>query len=152
MVGEMKKIFCLLCLLTCVGASHAATMCVPDLSTCESCTDFEVLDEGKIVWRANCCGVPVAGFWGVRHVSDALKRSSSMEELAGLNLMESVGYNICVMLSPFVASYGVIVGWSGGVDVSRAYSCDGFIPRCAFTYCDEVVARPGGGVLSGGAD
>lgn len=147
----MKRIFCLLCLLTCIGASHAATMCVPDLSTCESCTDFEVLDEGKIVWRANCCGVPVTGFWGVYHVSGALERSYSMKGLASLSFLDYVGHNICVMLSPFVASYGVVVGRSGVADGNRAYSCDGFIPRCAFTYCDEVVENPGGGGWSGGA-
>lgn len=138
MVGEMKKIFCLLCLLTCVGASHAATMCVPDLSTCESCTDFEVLSGTyDLFGKANCCGVPVVLLWGSHISSTAMKRSLDVSSLQRVShATGAMGFNVCMMVSPFVAPYVVVMehGLASGVD-----ACAGFIPRCAFTYCDEKV-------------
>lgn len=138
MVGEMKKIFCLLCLLFCIGVSQAATMCVPDLSTCESCTDFEVLSgAGNVLGKANCCGVPVVLLWGGRHSVYNENRSFDLSKYSDVDhSVGAVGFNVCMIVSPFVAPYGVVVGF--GV-MNGAYGCEGGIPRCAFTYCDEEV-------------
>lgn len=138
MVGEMKRIFCLLCLLTCVGASHAATMCVPDLSTCESCTDLELLaGTDHVLGKANCCGVPVVLLWGWSHRSSTENRSFDLSNYSTVH--HSIGgnvFNVCMMVAPFVAPYAVVVGYGVASGVS---GCAGFIPRCAFTYCDEKV-------------
>lgn len=139
MVGEMKKIFCLLCLLFCVEVSQAATMCVPDLSTCESCTDFEELSgAGNVLGRANCCGVPVVLLWGAFYSSsDSMDRSFSMSLYEYVfHSAGAMSFDVCMMVAPFVAPYAVVVGHglAAGVD-----ACAGFIPRCAFTYCDEKV-------------
>ncbi len=138
MVGEMKKIFCLLCLLTCVGASHAATMCVPDLSTCESCTDFEELVYTVgLVGKANCCGISVVLLWGKYGYATVMDRSLNVPSFGSVSHgLEGMGFDVCMMVSPFVAPYAVVVGHGFASGVS---ACAGFIPRCAFTYCDEKV-------------
>lgn len=147
----MKRIFCLLCLLTCVGASHAATMCVPDLSTCESCTDYErLLGPYGVLLKANCCGVPVVLVWVGYSSNETENRSFDLSRHIYLIYKPGGGYglNVCMMVSPFVAPYGVV--FDGPLTVVE---CERFIPRCAFTYCDEVVewdGYDGGG--GGGAD
>lgn len=109
----MKRIFCLLCLLTCVGASHAATMCVPDLSTCESCTDFEELvgTSSNVLGKANCCGVPVVLLWGYYQSASIEKRSFGLSRYEGVyHSVGAMGFDVCMMVSPFVAPYAVVVG------------------------------------------
>lgn len=131
----MKKIFCLLCLLTCVGASHAATMCVPDLSTCDSCTDLEVFSD--TLGKANCCGVSVVLLWGRYGFSIVMNRSSDVYILGKVSHETgAMGFDVCMMVAPFVAPYAVVVGYGLASGVN---ACAGFIPRCAFTYCDERV-------------
>lgn len=109
----MKKIFCLLCLLTCVCASHAATMCVPDLSTCESCTDGTY--EG-ITWTATCCGVKVSGVTVV--IGDAASfvgasyniKNDARRELFNTYDKDSQWCG-CLMLQPVVAEHVTVVGY-----------------------------------------
>lgn len=135
----MRVLFSFLCCMV-VGAANAATMCVPDLSTCDSCTDFE--RRGQFFWSANCCGVPVSGWWigyneNVRSVDIETLSTNALKPEVGVN-----GYNLCVMMSPFIAPYAVNVVHSvlGG-----SYGCSGFIPKCAVTYCDETVPQISGG-------
>lgn len=128
----------------CVVTANAATMCVPDLSTCDSCTDFET--RGQLFWSANCCGVPVSGWWigygeNVRSVDIDTLYSDSLRSGTGV-----MGYNLCVMMTPFVAPYAVNVEYTW---LSSSWVCDGFIPRCAVTYCDETLSQGNGGAWGG---
>lgn len=149
----MKRIFCLLCLLTCVGVSHAATMCVSDLSTCESCTDFEELaGTGYVLGKANCCGVPVVLLWGAKpSYGYSENRSFDLSRYYDVfHTPGNTGFDVCMMVAPFVAPYAVVVE-HGGI-ASGVFACAGFIPRCAFTYCDEAVELGSGDWGAGGAD
>ena len=131
--GNMRFLFAVLLLLTCMPV-HAATMCVPDLSTCESCTDFDTI--GELFWSANCCGVPVSGIWLAQGNN---KRSIDINTLAQQNPnfgTGGMGYNTCIMLSPFIAPYAVNVECSV---LAYSYICDKFIPRCAMTSCNETI-------------
>ena len=135
----MKFLVVFLLLLVC-GPTRAATMCVPDLSTCESCTDFE--DFGMILWSANCCGVPVSGFW-LGYSSNERSVDIAKNDLIGAQLeYGGMGYNVCVMMSPIVAPYAVNVkhDW-----ILNSSVCKSFIPRCAMTYCDETVPKSSSG-------
>lgn len=151
MVGEMKRIFCLLCLLTCVGASHAATMCVPDLSTCESCTDGTY---SGYTWSANCCGIPVSGVALPYRPIDALSRTISLDdaEAAAQIIGGSDLVTLCVMLKPVVASNGFVVRCLGPFPtlLTAAEECARyFIPKCVFSQCTSPYVLNCG---SGGAD
>lgn len=137
------KCFVFLVMFCVCGVANAATMCVPDLSTCESCTGVKSI--GQMFWSADCCGVPVSGVW--MPVNGNNKRSVDIAELYLEHIIDGVGgsgYNFCVMLSPFIAPYAVNVKhyWVAGSDI-----CSGFIPRCAVTYCDETVSEYSGGWL-----
>ena len=137
----MKKIFCLLFLLTCVGASHAATMCVPDLSTCESCTDGTY---SGYTWSANCCGIPVSGVALPYRIISGLSRTVSLDdaEAAAQNLGTSDFAALCVMLKPVVASNGFVGNCLGypATLLKAAEECAGFfIPKCVFTQCTSFV-------------
>lgn len=134
----MRILFSFLCCMV-VGAANAATMCVPDLSTCDSCSDFKTV--GQMFWSANCCGVPVSGWW-IGYNGNI--RSVDIETLSAGDLNASVGgsgYNLCVMMSPFVAPYAVNVVHSV---LAASDDCSGFIPKCAVTYCDETVPQISG--------
>jgi len=146
----MKKIFCLLCLLTCVGASHAATMCVPDLSTCESCTDGTY---SGYTWSANCCGIPVSGVALPYHIISGFSRTVSLDdaEVAAENLGSSNLAALCVMLKPVVASNGFVGNCLRypATLLKAAEECAGFfIPKCVFTQCTSFL---GFGCGSGGS-
>ena len=135
MVGKMKRIFCLLCLLTCVGASHAATMCVPDLSACESCTDATYKG---ITWTATCCGVEVSGIAVGMHAEyeQVVKRSVALTDDS---FIPGNWYCLCVMTSPVLAPYAVAANnycAESSANTYCAYRCSwSFSPRCAFAEC-----------------
>ena len=147
----MKKIFCLLCLLTCVCASHAATMCVPDfgLSTCESCTDGTY---SGFTWSANCCGIHVSGVAFLYKLSGvSLTISLDDAEPAAKDSGGSDSASLCVMLKPVVASNGFVGNCLGlfPTSLKAAEDCAGyFIPKCVFTQCTSPVDRTCG---SGGS-
>ena len=121
---------------------------MPDLSACESCTDFQEV-VGGLLWSANCCGVPVSGVWlpmlSERSGCPVETRSVSIEEL-GLDCVSTgvgaVGRNFCVMLSPIIAPYAVQVNYAM---ITNPVECSEFIPKCAFTYCSEEVLCSYGG-------
>ena len=146
----MKKIFCLLFLLTCVGASHAATMCVPDLSTCESCTDGTY---SGYTWSANCCGIPVSGVALPYRPTSAFSRTISLDDAeAAAEIVSADGLAaLCVMLKPVVASNGFVGNclWSAFTSLKAAEGCAGFfIPKCVFTQCTSpyiITCGSGGG-------
>ena len=107
MVGEMTKIFCLLCILFSIGVSDAATMCVPDLSTCNSCTDGTY---NGIEWKATCCGVEVSGV-AVGIQFDQVEGAfvfNLASQIEGDARENACG---CIVLRP-VASAGVYVSFS----------------------------------------
>lgn len=143
MVGEMKRIFCLLCLLTCVGASHAATMCVPDLSTCESCTDGTY---SGYTWSANCCGIPVSGVALPYMLAAAVSLTVSLDDAEAAAEMIG-GSNVaalCVMLKPVVASNGFVGNCIGypPTSLKAAEECARyFIPKCVFSQCTSPYVR-----------
>lgn len=149
MVGEMKKIFCLLCLLTCVGVSHAATMCVPDLSTCESCTDGTY---SGFTWSANCCGIPVSGV-ALPLLAPGSSPTLSLDdaEAAAQIIGGSSLSALCIMLKPVVASNGFIgkcIGHSPTPLKAAKLCAEFFIPKCVFTQCTGSFFSCG----SGGSD
>lgn len=143
MVGEMKRIFCLLCLLTCVGASHAATMCVPDLSTCESCTPVSTSGSQYVV---NCCGVDVSGvalFW----YGNASVVPSSVSVDSVNAKYRAYLFVACYMVSPFAAPYMHIVSLNLASCVISSYDyvdiadlcMNSFKIKCALTECVDTV-------------
>lgn len=143
MVGEMKKIFCLLYLLTCVGASHAATMCVPDLSTCESCAPVSTSGSQYVV---NCCGVDVSGvalFW---YAPTSVVPSSVSVDSVNVTYRDYL-FVACYMVSPFAAPYMHIVSLNLASCVISAYKnvdiadlcMNSFKIKCALTECVDSV-------------
>lgn len=115
MVGKMKKTLCLLFVLFCVGGVHAATMCVPDLSTCTSCTDASY--QG-ITWTANCCGVKVSGVTMLVIGGSWVGASYNIKNDARLELFNAYGTTSytswcgCLMLKPVVAEHVTVVGYN----------------------------------------
>ena len=118
----MKFLFAVLLMFFCVSV-NAATMCVPDLSTCESCTSFVV--EGS-KWSAVCCGVETRGylFWGTRDMLGGGSWRLALR-LPPKDNVTSDSY-LLVMTYPVVAEYGVVV-------CAGAFSQ--MAPRCAFQEC-----------------
>ena len=143
----MKKIFMFVGLF-CVSA-HAATMCVPDLSTCESCD--RVSSSGS-QWVADCCGVRVSGI-GFFITDNLSLYTQSVPQTIEITISSPASYYgyayvACLMTSPFVpkfyhvpyqAQYGSIGDGVGGV------CSEDFNPKCAISGCDL-----GHGILSNG--
>ncbi len=116
----MRVIIFFMCLMF-VGASWAATMCVPDLSACESCTGV-VLEGSK--WFATCCGVETNGYL---FAAGGVEKGSSVH-LVSTQPFSSVAEEtyMFVMTYPVVAEYGIIdCGLHGNI-----------VPKCAFQECE----------------
>ena len=133
----MKKVLFFLAL--CIGSSaNAATMCTPDLSTCESCTDGTY---SGVSWTATCCGVTVSGI-GVNIGSNAGLLSCAHFSYPTTNFSEAYNHGACtcIMQKPVVATYWPIIyyGTISGVNIGLSYdSCaqacaDEFFPAAAF--------------------
>ena len=133
----MKKLFCFLGMFVAFCSANAATMCVPDLSACESCRDFSYSDA---FWTANCCGVFVKGMYFITQGIAPSVKSAPVERLfpTGTALGASAEYDVCFMVYPFISEYATIASCGGvylfSADVSR---CASFSPKCALTYCSE---------------
>lgn len=115
---------------------NAATMCVPDLSTCESCSDFTY--EG-MKWSANCCGVQVHGIVFAGYFSTHSVPKSTRLQDVNVENTDVVGVTYCLITSPFIAQYAVtsyctIIGSEGFR--ANSYTCAWFHPSCAVGYCD----------------
>ena len=145
----MRFLFALLLFMVCVPV-RAATMCVPDLSTCESCTPVTSADGYNNLhrWKANCCGIEVSGVGGI-----GLFGSGLSALYVGDNDIDmgAVGGSLwCLMLKPFVAPYINVPVWSWSGISYKAYNCESlFIPKCAVTYCSGEADMVGG---AGGFD
>lgn len=136
------KCFVFLVMLCVCGVANAATMCVPDLSTCESCTDGTY---DGYSWSANCCGVNVSGigFWvgnWVASYTQSVPQNISIEQRDE----GGSGYVACLMTSPFVSDYfhvpilsytmsSIVGGWC-----SRLFN-----PKCAIVGCDLEIEIDG---------
>ena len=141
MVGEMKKIFCLLCILFSIGVSDAATMCVPDLSTCNSCVSVTF---SGTQWVADCCGVSVSGI-GFFIADNYYSYTQSVPQtinIAVSNPANYLGYAYvaCLMTSPVVPKFYhvpflVQYGSEAFDDVGEVCSYN-FNPKCAISGCD----------------
>ena len=131
------KCFVFLVMLCVCGVANAATMCVPDLSTCESCT--AVATDG-ILWTADCCGVRVSGVQirfhniGNSNVSSIDVKSMSFQGEAYYGHV----YTFCMMTQPVFAPYINLVGCGDSDGVSGDCASD-FIPKCALTYCSDKI-------------
>ena len=129
----MRRSVCLLFVLMCGGA-NAATMCVPDLSTCTSCTNFSY---SGMTWSANCCGVDVSGI-----ALEDIKSNSVSIAFNEVSLPDPYGYytyrHTCFMLHPFVMPYGYVVGCDSGLYMDASL-CGAIVPKCMFEKCPEKV-------------
>ncbi len=131
----MKRYF-LLFLLFGVSA-NAATMCVPDLSTCESCA---AVSYSGTQWVANCCGVRVSGigFWlgdFVRPYTQSVPQSISYEQRE-----DGQNYVCCLMTYPFVPDYYHVPILSNTRSSIVGDWCSRlFNPRCAIVGCDLAI-------------
>lgn len=116
------------------GVANAATMCVPDLSTCTSCTNFSY---SGMTWSANCCGVDVSGIAledvGANSVSIAFNEVS-LPSPNGYYLFRQT----CFVLHPFVMPYGYVVGCSAGAYMDASL-CGAIVPKCMVEKCPEKV-------------
>ena len=115
---------------------RAATMCVPDLSTCESCTDGTY---DGYSWSANCCGIPVSGVALPYLQTGGSSLTISLDDTeAAARGIGSAMAALCVMLKPVVASNGflgrcIVPPYTS---LKAAERCaEHFIPKCVFTQC-----------------
>ncbi len=135
----MKKVSVLLFLLFGMSA-NAATMCVPDLSTCDSCTGGAY---SGLTWSATCCGVDVAGVVLPTMVSGVLTGSLfRLEESSWLSTLCATSGNttgvVCVMTKPFFVQNGYVPVCVRGADFinEAAQKCaQYFRPKCVFSDC-----------------
>ena len=130
----MKRIFLLFMFLG--TSANAATMCAPDLSTCESCTDGTY---DGITWTRNCCGTQVSGIAVGMEAKDGqyVKKSVVLTDEV---FVPGRWFCLCVMTSPIVAPYAVAGNTYCGINTVSdcAVKCAArFSPKCAFTECTD---------------
>lgn len=154
----MKKVLFFLAL--CIGSSaNAATMCTPDLSTCESCTDGTY---SGVSWTATCCGVTVSGIGVNIGAKFGISGYCAHFSYPATNFSEAnnEGACTCIMQKPVVATYWPIIYYGTLYDSGLSYdSCaqacaDKFFPAAAFGM-RSLGALPGcdhNGGHTGGAD
>lgn len=127
----MRLFIVLFVMFLCAGA-HAATMCVPDLSNCTSCTNFSY---SGIKWSANCCGVRVSGI-----ALDDVAANNVSVPFEEVEVPIVYGYyvfrHVCFVLSPFVMSYGYVVGCDT-MQYTDASLCGAIVPKCMVEKCSE---------------
>lgn len=135
----MKRFLFVFALCVCSSA-NAATMCAPDLSTCESCTDGTY---SGVSWTATCCGVTVSGI-GVNIGMYSLYHMFCKNFSYGNTRFTDGGDQgacTCIMQEPVVAQfwpmiyYGTISGIDSGISYdSCAQACaENFYPPKAFS-------------------
>lgn len=111
-------------------------MCVPDLSTCESCSDFS---SSGIFWTANCCGVFVEGMYLI-NIGFPSSKSVPVKSLSSPSFVDgppNYMYDVCFMVYPFVSEYATIASCGSVVMGQDVNHCASFLPKCALTYCSE---------------
>lgn len=122
----MKKTCCLLGMLGVFCEANAATMCVPDLSTCESCVPVSASGSQ---WTVNCCGVDVSGialFYPL--LATRVLRIQSVDlEFADQFPIEFQNYVACYMTYPFTAPNYYLVSRYFDLDGVSTCSVDGYI-------------------------
>lgn len=124
----MRFLFSFLLLFICVSA-YAATMCVPDLSTCDSCSVN--VGGGGVKWSATCCGVEIEGvmFYGGYTFNGAGGASFPLVSMP-LTPGSTSDVFVFVITYPVVAEYGLVVcsnnSQNGYVNI---------VPKCAFQQC-----------------
>ena len=117
----MKK-FILLSVLLCGGA-NAATMCVPDLSACDSCG---AVSNNLHTFYVNCCGVDVMGL-GIQNFNTTACGTSLNDPLF---TVRTTGYCVCIMTWPIMATFAHVVPKG---NESCGYICaNNFNPYYAF--------------------
>ena len=173
------RILCVLLLMFLCVPARAATMCVPDLSTCDSCTEVSSDSTGK--WVADCCGVRVSGiaFYALYNLFVTESENNSMM-FGGYDLSDFIGkkLSVCFMTEPVVAPYFHLISnyelngstccvycssgtggcvYHDGFSTNAAKICSkAFKPVCAYGKCSETLScnssSCGGGFNGGGAD
>lgn len=134
----MRMWVCCVCVLVCATA-NAATMCVPDLSTCESCVPIT----RGVLWVADCCGTRVSGveissgYFGGRAWSGKASRNLTTDfyDLVNGDVFETY----CIMTAPVFAKYITFVGCSSATPALAGNCAENFKPKCALTECDEII-------------
>ncbi len=133
----MRFLIVLVGMFVCLGA-RAATMCMPDLSNCTSCTNFSY---SGTVWSANCCGVDVSGIMISNHIDynlgDLQYVSQSFDELGTFGSF-GIFRHTCFILWPFVLPYGYVVKCDSAY-VDSIVSCGAIIPKCMVEKCSDKV-------------
>lgn len=146
-MGENMKFLSVVFLVFLCLSANAATMCVPDLSTCKSCelVTSAAWDNDLHRWKKNCCGIEVSGIGG----NGRLGYYRSVPYVGGIDIDMDEGDTSlwCLMLEPFVAPYIYVPLWSRGASIPyERYNCaEYFSPECAVTYCSGGAARIGSG-------
>ena len=146
-------------------------MCVPDLSTCESCSEVSYDNTGK--WEADCCGVRVSGVAFYTSYRSGMTNSLDVSlALAPDPSADKKAVSVCLMTRPVVAPYFYLVTNGSScciyVDSSMDYTMyhDGygtvasqncasaFKPVCALSMCSDILNCDGDckGWHMGGAD
>lgn len=133
------RFFVVLFVMTICTGTHAATMCVPDLSTCTSCTNFSY---SGIQWTANCCGVDVSGITLDDVAADNI--SVSFDEIVPSMAGGYLYRHVCFVLWPFVMPYGYVAGCDTSL-YSTASLCGAIVPKCMVEKCSEEVVCDAGG-------
>ncbi|MDW2958823.1 MAG: hypothetical protein R8M37_03385 [Alphaproteobacteria bacterium] len=165
----MKRLLFFIC-LGC-GTANAATMCVPDLSTCESCSEVSYDHTGK--WEADCCGVRVSGVAFYTSYRSGMTNSLDVSlALAPDPSADKKVVSVCLMTRPVVAHYFYLVKnrscciyFSPGMDfpvyndgsatVASQNCASAFKPVCALSRCSDILNCDGscqGVNMGGGAD
>ena len=128
------RFFVVLFVMTICTGTHAATMCVPDLSTCTSCTNFSY---SGIQWTANCCGVDVSGIALDDVAADNI--SVSFDEIRfGSPYGYHVFRHVCFVLWPFVMPYGYVTVCDASYNLDASL-CGAIVPKCMVEKCSEEV-------------
>ena len=154
----MKKIFILLLFVLSCAPSFAATMCVPDFSTCSTCTPVSY---SGLTWTADCCGVRVSGIAFMIPddsplVSKVQDFSTLLDELPSSNY--SYYYYGCQMTAPIAAPYVYINSFGmhhctysefGGKKLGEI-CMNNFQISCAFGACQGELSQQCGYLDSGG--
>lgn len=144
-MGENMKFLSVVFLVFLCLSANAATMCVPDLSTCESCEPVTSADGYNELhrWKANCCGIEVSGIGGTGLFGSYLSALYVGDN--DIDMGDAGDSLWCLMLKPFVAPYINVPVWSWTGISYRAYNCESlFIPKCAVTYCSGKADLVGG--------
>lgn len=131
-------------------------MCVPDLSTCESCTNPEY-NSVTSSWSVNCCDTKISGYVFTIFVNESPTYKSHS---IGSSVSSGHVVYACMMTQPFVAPYMYVDSLGPDKCTSSAMTgqnlaklcANNVQPKCFVTNCREYTTPClSGGGHAGGA-